>query len=44
MAKSNKKAQKKRKDAQMEAKFFRYAILGTVILLVLYLIFSNIGN
>ncbi len=44
MAKSKKKSLKAKKDAEMDMKFLRYAILGTVILLVLYLIISNIGN
>ncbi len=44
MAKSRKRDLKKKKDKEMEAKFFRYAILGTVLLIVLYLVISNIGS
>jgi len=44
MAKSKKKYLKKKKEAQMEAKFFKYAILATIALLIIVVIWSNIGN
>lgn len=44
MAKSKKKIKKQKRQEEMDKKFLLYAILGTIVLLVLYFIISNIGS
>ena len=44
MSKKGRKYLKKKKEAQMEANFFKYAIITAVVLVVLVIIWNNIGN